>query len=91
MGILKNGELEALDTIPNLKKKYGKGFTVTLKLKQPKNDNEDADEVDSMRTEDSHELLHVSVDNVEVLQSKIKNKFGKDNVTFFSNHVVSKI
>lgn len=91
LGILKNGQLKSVDTIPNLKKQFGKGFSVTLKLKQQMEANGDTDEVDSKSTVGYIPLEKVKVDEDvrEKIAKEVKNVFGKENVEFYETHIVS--
>ncbi|KAK9880473.1 hypothetical protein WA026_011717 [Henosepilachna vigintioctopunctata] len=73
LGIMKDGQLECNDTIPQLKKKYHTGFTVKLKLmeKKPNENGKNQDNV-SFQTETRRSKRSNGEDLPDSIELKVK-------------------
>lgn len=95
LAIMKQGEIFCQGTIPRLKQKYGKGFTVLLKLKSS---NESIDEVDGsaqpllpQHSGDSSEpkTSQPCSKQVEDVKRSVTNMYSKNKITLKDQHLVS--
>jgi ABC-type multidrug transport system ATPase subunit len=68
LGIMKNGELKCIGYIQKLKEKYGKGFSLMMKLKPQVPQSNDHDLVDqkSLDLTDSAQTLVESVTDIKL-------------------------
>lgn len=94
LAIMKKGEIYCQDTIPRLKQKYGKGFTLLLKLKSTSEPVDEVDGVSSVSEEldsESENLLQVKEDDPKQVKDVMRHvvRLYKRNITLKDKHMVS--
>lgn len=71
LAILKQGKIEMSGTIPEIKKKYEKGFTLNFKLKQPQVLYSEIDETDSRGSGEAIPMLNTNTTVENTIDNKI--------------------